>query len=208
MFCGIPARIPPLRALDTPLVMRQVVERARRVLVVDDEEAIREVAEAVLRHVGYGVAVASDGPEALRIAEERGPFDLFVIDIVMPQMRGTELARRLRQIDANVKVLYLTGYPTLFFKDGNVLREDEAFVVKPVSLKGLLEAVSLMLFGHIHGPVPVGVPKQQQRDGYGRRDSPPSKVTASGILNCPSARVPATVAPKKLRRRVTRRSRG
>ncbi len=132
--------------------MKQVPERSRRVLVVDDEEAIREVAEAALRHVGYAVAVASDGSEAICIAEAQGPFGLFVIDIILPDMRGTELARRLRQRDANGKVLYLTGYPNLFFEDGKVLREHEAFVAKSISLKGLLEAVSLLLFGHTHGP--------------------------------------------------------
>lgn len=127
-------------------------KRPLGVLVVDDEEISREVAEAGLRFAGYRVAVASDGPEALRIAEEQGPFDLFVLDVLMPQMRGDELARRLRQMDADVKVLYCTGTPDLLFEDGQVLREHEAFVAKPVSLKGLLEAVSLLLFGHTHGP--------------------------------------------------------
>lgn len=87
-------------------------KRPTPVLVVDDVESNRTYAERVLRDAGYAVVGASDGPEALWIVEAQGPFDLFVIDIVIPQMRGDELARRLRQRDhINIKVLYFTGYP-------------------------------------------------------------------------------------------------
>jgi CheY-like chemotaxis protein len=127
-------------------------KRLTRVLIVDDEESNRTFAERGLCGAGYELAVASDGHEALRIVEAQSPFDLFVIDILMPQMRGDELAQRLRQRDADVKVLYFTGYPDLLFEDGKVLRQNEAFVEKPVSRKGLLEAVSLILFGHMRGP--------------------------------------------------------
>jgi two-component system, cell cycle sensor histidine kinase and response regulator CckA len=125
-----------------------------RVLVVDDEMPIRAFAERVLSGAGYEVVVASDGPEALRLVDaQQRPFDLFVSDLMMPQMRGDELGRRLRQRDPDVKVLYLTGYSGLLFEARKVLWEHEAFVEKPVTVKGLLEAVSLLLFGHPHGPV-------------------------------------------------------
>src|SRR5712691_5701042 len=70
--------------------------RATRVLIVDDEESVRTFAERVLRLAGYETAVAADGPEALRIAKDQGPFDLLLTDVVMPQMSGDELARRMR----------------------------------------------------------------------------------------------------------------
>lgn len=122
-----------------------------RVLVVDDEESILTFAERTLRDAGYEVVLASNGPEALRIVEAQSPFDLFVIDILMPQMSGDELARQLRQRDPDVKVLYFTGYSDRLFAERNVLWENEAFIEKPVSLKALLEAVSLILFGHTQG---------------------------------------------------------
>jgi two-component system, cell cycle sensor histidine kinase and response regulator CckA len=122
-----------------------------RVLVVDDEESIRTFAERALRDASYEVAVASDGPEALRIVEEQAPFDVFVIDIVMPHMRGDELARQLRQANPDVKVLYFTGYSDRLFDEKMTLWEHEAFVEKPVNMKGFLEAVSLLLFGHTQG---------------------------------------------------------
>lgn len=123
----------------------------RRVLVVDDEESIRLFAARVLRQAGYEVVVASEGPEALRIVEEQAPFDVFVIDLMMPTMRGHELARRLRQRDADANVLYFTGYGDLLFEERKTLWEHEAFIEKPVSVNALLEAVSLMLFGHVQG---------------------------------------------------------
>jgi CheY-like chemotaxis protein len=123
-----------------------------RVLVVDDEESIRRFVGLVLRDAGYEVVVASDGPEALRTVEEQVPFELFVIDIMMPKMRGDELGGRLRQRDADAKLLYFTGYIDRLFADRETLWEHEAFVDKPLSVKGLLEAVSLIMVGHTRGP--------------------------------------------------------
>jgi two-component system cell cycle sensor histidine kinase/response regulator CckA len=124
-----------------------------RVLVVDDEASILAFAERALTGAGYEVVVASDGPEALRLLEaQRRPFDLFVVDVSMPQMRGDELGRRLRQRDADVKVLYFTGYADRLFEERPTLWKDEAFIEKAVTVKGLLEAVSMLLFGHTQGP--------------------------------------------------------
>jgi two-component system, cell cycle sensor histidine kinase and response regulator CckA len=122
-----------------------------RVLVVDDEESIRRFAGRALRDAGYEVVVASDGPEALRIVEEQGPFDVFVIDLMMPHMRGDELAGHLRRMHPDVKVLYFTGYIDRLFERRKALWEHEAIVEKPVTVKGLREAVSLLLFGHTQG---------------------------------------------------------
>lgn len=124
----------------------------RRVLVVDDEAPIRNFAARVLRDVGYVTAVAADGPDALRIAGDEAPFDLFLLDVTMPGMRGDELARRLRQGSRDAKVLYLTGFSDRLFEERSVLWEGEAFVEKPVTPQGLREAVSLILFGHTDGP--------------------------------------------------------
>jgi two-component system cell cycle sensor histidine kinase/response regulator CckA len=75
-----------------------------------------------------------------------------VVDVLMPHMSGDELARQLRQRDPDVKVLYFTGYSDQLFKEKITLWEHEAFVDKPLSGTGLMEAVSLLLFGHTHGP--------------------------------------------------------
>ena len=125
-----------------------MAEINKRVLIVDDEESIRTFAERVLRDEGYKTVVAANGQAALNLFEEQGSFDLLLTDLMMPGIRGDELARRLRQIDPELKVLYLTGYSDRLFLERPKLPENEAFVDKPVSVNGLLEAVSLMLFGH------------------------------------------------------------
>ena len=124
---------------------------APRLLVVDDHAAIRTFAERTLRDAGYEVVLAADGPEVLELVRTHGPFDLFVIDVVMPTMHGDELARRIRQAEPDAKVLYFTAHSDRLFEPRDVLWEHEAFLDKPVSIKGLLEAVSMSLFGHTHG---------------------------------------------------------
>ena len=123
--------------------------RKLRVLVVDDEESVRTFAERVLVDAGYEVALAANGPDALRIAPLLGPFDLFLIDLMMPVMRGDEVARSFRSADPDAKILYFTGHSDLLFDEHPTLSVNEAFLEKPVSITGLLEAVSLLLFGRI-----------------------------------------------------------
>jgi CheY-like chemotaxis protein len=119
------------------------------VLIVDDEESVLKFVERVLHEAGYKTYVAHDGVEALEVAQKLGSFDLLVTDVMMPKMLGDELARRLRQHEPKLKVLYLTGFSDRLFKEKSTLWEDEAFLDKPCSVKGLLEAVSLLLFGRV-----------------------------------------------------------
>jgi len=121
------------------------------VLVVDDEESVRKFVDRVLRSAGYQTAVASDGPEAIEIALKIVP-EMLVTDVMMPKMSGDELARRLRQQQPSLKVLYLTGFADDLFKEKVTLWQDEAYLDKPCSIKSLLEAVSLLLFGHCETP--------------------------------------------------------
>jgi CheY-like chemotaxis protein len=123
-----------------------------RVLVVDDEEPIRTFAAAVLRGSGYEVELASEPAQALRLIGERPAFDLFLLDVMMPQMRGDELAAAIRRVHPDAKILYLTGYSDELFTQRPVLWQDEAFLAKPASIDGLLEGVSFLLFGHRRGP--------------------------------------------------------
>ena len=126
--------------------------RPQSVLVVDDEELVRKFVERVLREAGYRTATASDGPEALEVAATLESFDILVTDVMMPQMNGDELARRIRLSTPGVKVLYLTGFSDRLFKEKTMLLADEAFLEKPCGAKGLLQAVSLLLFGRFETP--------------------------------------------------------
>jgi CheY-like chemotaxis protein len=126
--------------------------RALRVLIVDDEDAIRRFVDRVLSDAGYETTTASDGPEAMRLAQQLQPLDLLVTDVMMPQMTGDELARRMRQADPGLKVLYLTAYSDKLFGEKSTLWQDEAFLDKPCSVKGLIEAVLLLTSGRLELP--------------------------------------------------------
>ncbi len=123
-----------------------------RALIVDDEESVRKFVNRVLIQGGYETVVAGGGPEAEDAVKSHGPFDVLVTDLVMPEMSGDELARRLRQSEPRLKVLYLTGFSDHLFKEKATLWADEAFLDKPCSVNGLLEAVSLLISGRIPSP--------------------------------------------------------
>jgi two-component system cell cycle sensor histidine kinase/response regulator CckA len=124
------------------------------VLVVDDEEPVLKFVDRVLREAGYKTTTATSGPEAIETAKRIGPLGALVTDVMMPGMSGDELARILRQTEPNLKVLYLTGYSDRLFKEKAVLWADEAFLDKPCTIKGLQEAVSLLIEGTVKRAVP------------------------------------------------------
>jgi CheY-like chemotaxis protein len=123
-----------------------------RVLVVDDEASNLRLAERLLQGAGYEVAAANNAAGALQLVNEHGAFDVYVLDVMMPSMRGTELADAIRQRDADARILYFTAFSHALFTGARLLKENEAFVQKPVSKQELLEAVSLLLFNDLQGP--------------------------------------------------------
>ena len=127
-----------------------------RVLVVEDEESNRTLAERVLNAAGYEVRTAPNAHDALTLVEGEPRFDLFLLDIMMPGMQGTELAERIRGFYPDARVLFFTGYSEPLFQGRSVLRPAEAFVQKPVGIRDLEQAVSQALFGHPRGPERVG----------------------------------------------------
>ncbi len=127
----------------------RVPPRPLRILVVDDEEPIRRYVDRVMREAGHETALACDGPEAIEVARTFQPLDLLLTDVLMPQMSGVELARRLRQTEPGLKVLYLTGFSDSLFKERVTLWEDEAYLDKPCSVKALLQVVSLLTSGRL-----------------------------------------------------------
>ncbi len=120
-----------------------------RILIVDDEEPVRKFVDRVLSGAGHQTTIAGSGPEAIELAGKMDGLDLMVTDLMMPEMTGDELARRLRQSEPALKVLYLTGFSDQLFKEKVTLWEDEAFLDKPCSVEGLRQAVSLLAYGHV-----------------------------------------------------------
>lgn len=118
------------------------------ILIVDDEEPIRRMVDRILQSAGYVTRLASSGADALAIADGPGPIDLMVTDMMMPEMNGDEVARRLRQKYPALKVLYYTGFADRLFNEKGTMWEDEAYLEKPSGMRGLLEAVSLLRSGN------------------------------------------------------------
>ena len=135
--------------------LKGVPRRPLRILIVDDEEPIRRFVDRVLRDSGHITFTASDGVEAIALAQKEEVFDVVVTDLMMPGMAGDELARRLRQDEPRLKVLYLTGHSDRLFTEKATLWQDESFLEKPCSVKGLNEAVALLFWGRLETP-PVG----------------------------------------------------
>jgi two-component system, cell cycle sensor histidine kinase and response regulator CckA len=130
-------------------VKPRTAQRSLRVLVVDDEEPVRQFVHRVLSDAGHHTVTAVDGEDALVVHAQQGPFEMLVTDLHMPNLRGDELARRLRQSDPRLKVLYLTGFSDQLFEGKVTLWEEEAFLDKPCTVRGLLEAVSLLAFRRV-----------------------------------------------------------
>jgi two-component system cell cycle sensor histidine kinase/response regulator CckA len=100
----------------------------------------------VLRDAGYDTTAAADGLAAREFVLKDGPPDIVVTDESMPRMSGHDFSRWVRERHPGVKVLYLTGYTDPIFGDRNDLWENEGFLQKPCTMRGLLQAVSLLLF--------------------------------------------------------------
>jgi len=133
------------RALQRCLPKRWRRKSQSRVLIVDDEPAVCSFVARALQQEGYATEVAFSPSEALIKFLTHGRFDLLLTDENMPETRGHELAARLRQLDPDIRVLYLTGYSDMLFADRPALWQREAYVDKPVSVRGLSQAVSLLL---------------------------------------------------------------
>lgn len=123
--------------------------RATRVLVVDDEASVRDLQNRMLTQAGYEVHTVDDADKALQWIREEQPVDLVIADVNMPEMNGDEMARRIRALRPDLKILFVTGFSDTLFANQPVLWEDQAFLDKPFTKAGLLEAVSLLLHGRL-----------------------------------------------------------
>jgi PAS domain S-box-containing protein len=116
------------------------------VLLVEDEEAVRELVGDNLRQNGYTVLEAKNGADALEIAEKhRTRIHLMVTDVVMPGMSGRELAQRLAARHANMKVLYMSGYTDSAIVHHGVLESGTFFLQKPFRAEDLARKVRELL---------------------------------------------------------------
>ncbi len=119
---------------------------AETILIVEDEEVVRDLICAVLSESGYDVLCAGSAEEALRIGREHnGEIELLVTDIVMPDMHGPELARTFSLLKPDMKILYISGYSENDISDQGVLDSGLVVLQKPFTRQSLGQKVREIL---------------------------------------------------------------
>ncbi len=118
------------------------------ILIVEDDEAVRELTRRILETAGYDVLTAADGEEALRLWERRdASIHMVLTDVIMPGMSGRELAERLKASDPAMKVLYMSGYTDNAIVHHGVLDDGTHFIEKPFTVLELARKVREVLDG-------------------------------------------------------------
>jgi two-component system cell cycle sensor histidine kinase/response regulator CckA len=116
------------------------------ILLVEDEDGVRQLLSTVLKRQGFKVLEARHGVDALDLsAQHEGPIHLVLTDVVMPQMGGLELAQRLQPLRPGVKVLYMSGYAENAKLHQHLAGQEKYYLQKPFETMGLLQRVRQLL---------------------------------------------------------------
>ncbi len=120
------------------------VNGSEAILVVEDQPSVRELCRHVLAEAGYAVLEASDGVAALEVFHaHHGAIDLLLCDVVMPRMKGPQIAQRLAEFGAPVPILFMTGYADAELSQS--LRSGDGLLLKPFHPQHLLRRVRTLL---------------------------------------------------------------
>ena len=128
----LPVESAPVDYTRIPLLPVEKSDNFETVLVVEDEDIVRELVCEVLEHQGYNILCARDGIEALNLADDYdGEIHLLVTDVIMPHMNGHELAAKLSALRPDMKVLYVSGYSDNDIGDHGTLDPRHELLQKP-----------------------------------------------------------------------------
>jgi CheY-like chemotaxis protein len=134
----LPRHVGAAEKASAPVITEIQRGRQERVLLVEDETAIRKMGQMMLERLGYRVVAAATPSEALRLAEEHADaMELLITDVVMPEMNGRDLANRLHSLYPAIKILFMSGYTADVIAHRGVLDEGMQFIQKPFSMADL-----------------------------------------------------------------------
>jgi DNA-binding NtrC family response regulator len=114
------------------------------VLIVDDDEEVRNMLSSILEGEGYLVEAVENGKKAISICEKT-PFDVALLDIDLPDIKGTELLRMLKEIQPRMVKIIITGHPSIENAAKSVNEEADGYVLKPFNVVELLEMIKRLL---------------------------------------------------------------
>jgi signal transduction histidine kinase/DNA-binding NarL/FixJ family response regulator len=138
----LPRAVAAEEALTIPAKPAVVPGRGETVLIAEDEDAIRDLASRFLKTAGYTVVSANGGSAALEVAKRWGkPIHLVLTDMIMSELRGSELAALLRRNYPAIRVVYMSGYQDYGAKEVD-FEPGAAFLQKPFSREGLLDVIA------------------------------------------------------------------
>ena len=142
LFRAVDAHAASMRATRAP----GAPQRMGTILVVDDEESVRQVARRMLMRSGYAVLTAVDGDDGLRLfARHEGAISCIVLDVTMPRLSGTEMLADLRRRGKTVPVLLASGYTSQSLSPTEHLADAPVFVQKPFATAELLAGIDAAL---------------------------------------------------------------
>lgn len=120
--------------------------RAKTILVVDDESIVRDLISGFLGKLGHSVLVAGDAETAIAtFRSQDSPPDVLVTDIVMPKVDGPTLARALRQECPALGVLFVSSYPNTRLSEDELALPQNEYLAKPFSLRNFAAAIARLL---------------------------------------------------------------
>jgi signal transduction histidine kinase/ActR/RegA family two-component response regulator len=112
------------------------------ILLVEDEHDILKLCKLMLESRGYNVLSTATPSEAIKITKQhKGNINLLLTDVIMPEMNGNELSKKLQSIQPNLKTLFMSGYMTEIVSHHKTTNNDVTFIQKPFSLNTLIKAV-------------------------------------------------------------------
>lgn len=143
-------RVTPKEAVSPPLPTHtEAAGGSETVLLVEDENLVRKLVRTILESRGYLVLEAPGGEEAFHICRSyQEPIHLLITDVVMPKMKGKEVADRLRSIYPEMKVLFVSGYTSDMIDQHGILESGTHFLQKPFAPVDLLNRVRELLDSH------------------------------------------------------------
>ena len=132
--------------LPAPDIEDKALRGNETILLVEDEDMVRELAVRILEEKGYKVLESSRGEKALEISKKhKNPIDLMITDIVMPGMGGKKLVQKIKQDRPRLKVLYISGYTDEIISQHGVLEEGTQFLQKPFLPQSFLTKIRDLL---------------------------------------------------------------